>query len=238
MTEDSQGHLNRLIAALPTEVRARLDPHLETVPLTPRTVLAEAGSRPRHAYFLHSGVVCLMAPTRKGHAEAATVGPEGFLGFEAVLGGAIKQRVLVQVGGVASRLPIEVLSDLAEESKAFRDLLLAYVRCFMVQVLQSVACNGLHSVQERCARWLLMTHDRAGADHFEMTHQFLGDLVGMQRPSVSIATGALRRAELIRWVRGKVTILNRPGLESAACECYGIVREAMNENISEATVSR
>ena len=234
MAEDDQSRSNRLIAAMPDALRARLEPHLATAPAhCPGSVLAEADSSPRHAYFPHSGVVCLMAPTRKGHTEAATVGPEGFIGFEAVLGGAVNQRVLVQVEGVAARLPIEVLSDLARDSDAFRALLLAYVRCFMVQVLQSVACNGQHSVQERCARWLLMTHDRAGTDRFEMTHQFLGELVGIQRPSVTIAVGVLQDAGLILWCRGKITVRDRPGLEAAACECYGIVREALNENLPQ-----
>jgi CRP-like cAMP-binding protein len=228
---DDRGHLaNRLIAAMPAEVRARLLPHLEIVPLTPRTVLAESGSLLQYAYFPHTGVICLMAALRKGGAETATVGSEGFIGFEVLLGGmTASQRVLVQVAGVASRLPIAILSALAQENPPLRALLLGYVRYFMIQVLQSVACNGVHSVQERCARWLLMAHDRAGTDSFQLTQEFLAELLGIQRPSVTIVARTLQKARLIRYSRGLIVITDRQGLEEAACECYEMVRKAMSE---------
>jgi CRP-like cAMP-binding protein len=221
---------NRLIAAMPAALIARLDPHLETVRLTPRTVLAESGAPLRHAYFPHTGVICLMAALRKGGAETATVGAEGFIGFEVLLGAAIAvQRVLVQVEGVASRLPIETLAGLARDIAPLRELLLGYVRYFMIQVLQSVACNGAHSVQQRCARWLLMAHDRAGTDSFQLTQEFLAELLGIQRPSVTIVARTLQTQGLIRYSRGLIAITDRAGLEQAACECYGMVRQAMNE---------
>ncbi len=214
---------------MPDSLRARLDPYLEVVPLTPRTVLAESGSPLRHAYFPHAGVICLMAVMRKGGAETATIGQEGFIGFEALLGGnTASQRVLVQVAGIASRLPIEILSEVARDSAPLRDLLLGYVRYFMTQILQSVACNGLHSVHERCARWLLMAHDRAGTDSFQLTQEFLAELLGIQRPSVTIVARTLQTAGLIRYSRGLIAITDRAGLEQAACECYGIVRKVMD----------
>jgi len=230
MAEDFRHRANRLIAAMPGDVRGKLEQHLEIVPLIPRTVLAESGSPLRYAYFPHAGVICLMAALRKGGAETATVGPEGFIGFEVLLGSSTaSQRVLVQVAGVASRLPIEVLSGLARDSATLRDLLLRYIRYFMIQVLQSVACNGLHSVQERCARWLLMAHDRAGTDSFQLTQEFLAELLGIQRPSVTIVARSLQQAGLIRYSRGLIAITDRAGLERAACECYAMVRDAMNE---------
>jgi CRP-like cAMP-binding protein len=137
----------------------------------------------------------------------------------------------VQVGGVASRLPIEILNGLARESAPLRELLLGYVRYFLIQVLQSVACNGLHSVRERCARWLLMAHDRAGTDSFQLTQEFLAELLGIQRPSVTIVARKLQDAGLIRYSRGLIAIIDRQGLEGAACECYEMVRKAMNQTI-------
>jgi CRP-like cAMP-binding protein len=232
MATDDRHHANRLIAAMPDSLRARLDPYLEVVPLTPRTVLAESGSPLRHAYFPHAGVICLMAVMRKGGAETATIGQEGFIGFEALLGGnTASQRILVQVAGIASRLPIEILSEVARDSAPLRDLLLGYVRYFMTQILQSVACNGLHSVHERCARWLLMAHDRAGTDSFQLTQEFLAELLGIQRPSVTIVARTLQTAGLIRYSRGLIAITDRAGLEQAACECYGIVRKVMDDTL-------
>jgi CRP-like cAMP-binding protein len=223
---------NRLIAAMSSDLRSKLIPHLEIVPLTPRTVLAESGSTLRHAYFPHAGVICLMAALRKGGAETATIGPEGFVGFETLLGSqTASQRVLVQVAGSASRLPIDTLTALARENEPLRELLLGYVRYFLIQVLQSVACNGIHSVQERCARWLLMAHDRAGTNSFQLTQEFLAELLGIQRPSVTIVARTLQKAGLIRYSRGLIAITDRPRLEQAACECYEMVRKAMNQTI-------
>jgi CRP-like cAMP-binding protein len=232
MAEDERHQANRLIASMPGELRARLVSHLEIVPLTPRTVLAESGARLSYAYFPHAGVICLMAALNKGGAETATVGPEGFIGFEALLGAdTASQRVLVQVAGSASRLPIETLKELVRELPPLRDLLLYYVRYFLIQVLQSVACNGLHSVRERCARWLLMAHDRAGTDSFHLTQEFLAELLGIQRPSVTVVARTLQKAGLIRYSRGLIAITDRPGLETAACECYDMVRKALDQTL-------
>jgi CRP-like cAMP-binding protein len=228
MAESNRHRADRLIAAIPARQLAQLEPSLEIVPLTPRTVLVESGAQLQHAYFPHGGVICLMAAMRKGGAETATVGPEGFIGFEALLGsGVASQRVLVQVEGTASRLPIQTLTDAAHESASLRGLLLGYVQYFLIQVLQSVACNGLHSVQERFARWLLMAHDRAGTDSFRLTQEFLADLLGIHRPSVTIVARTLQAAGLISYSRGLITITDRKGLEEATCECYDMVRKAL-----------
>ena len=180
-----------------------------------------------------------MAAMRKGGAETATVGPEGFIGFEALLGSRIaSQRVLVQVEGTASRLPIQTLADAAQESASLRGLLLGYVRYFLIQVLQSVACNGLHSVQERFARWLLMAHDRAGTDSFRLTQEFLADLLGIHRPSVTIVARTLQSAGLISYSRGLITITDRKGLEEATCECYDMVRQALHQTPARSVTAR
>jgi CRP-like cAMP-binding protein len=239
MAELDRHRANRLIAAIPARQLAQLAPSLEIVPLTPRTVLVDSGAPLHHAYFPHGGVICLMAAMRKGGAETATVGPEGFIGFEALLGSRIaSQRVLVQVEGSASRLPIHTLADAAQESASLRGLLLGYVRYFLIQVLQSVACNGLHSVQERFARWLLMAHDRAGTDSFKLTQEFLADLLGIHRPSVTIVARTLQSAGLISYSRGLITITDRQGLEEATCECYDMVRQALNQSPARSLPAR
>jgi CRP-like cAMP-binding protein len=239
MAELDRHRANRLIATMPARQLAQLAPNLEIVPLTPRTVLVESGAPLHHAYFPHGGVICLMAAMRKGGAETATVGPEGFIGFEALLGSRIaSQRVLVQVEGAASRLPIQTLADAAHESASLRGLLLGYVRYFLIQVLQSVACNGLHSVQERFARWLLMAHDRAGTDSFRLTQEFLADLLGIHRPSVTIVARTLQAAGLISYTRGLITITDRKGLEEATCECYDMVRQALQQTPSRLVPAR
>ena len=239
MAESNRHRANRLIAALPARQLAQLAPSLEIVPLTPRTVLVESGAPLQHAYFPHGGVICLMAAMRKGGAETATVGPEGFIGFEALLGSRIaSQRVLVQVEGTASRLPIQTLADAAQESASLRGVLLGYVRYFLIQVLQSVACNGLHSVQERFARWLLMAHDRAGTDSFRLTQEFLADLLGIHRPSVTTVARTLQAAGLISYSRGLITITDRQGLEEATCECYDMVRQALQQSPGRSAAAR
>jgi CRP-like cAMP-binding protein len=230
---DRQHRANWLLAAMPARDLTRLTPHMETVPLRPRAILAEAGTPLRYAYFPHGGVICLMATMRHGIAETATVGAEGCVGLEALLGGrTASQRVLVQVGGSASRVAMPELVAATRRSPALQALLLGYVRFFLIQVLQSVACNGLHSVRQRSARWLLMTHDRAGSDSFGLTHQFLAEMLGIQRPSVTLVARALQQAGLIRYSRGALTITNRKGLEAAACECYAIVRHALDATLA------
>ena len=221
---------NQLIRAMAARDRARLAGAMQTVTLRPQSVLAEQHGRLRHAYFPDDGVICLMAAMRRNAVETATVGAEGFVGFEALLGGHIaSQRVLVQMGGTATRLPIDALRAAAQRSPALQALLLGYVRFLLVQAMQSVACNGLHSVRQRCARWLLTAQDRAGTNRFNLTHQFLAEMLGLQRPSVTLAARVLQESRLIRYSRGTVTVLNRKGLERAACECYAIVRQALDE---------
>jgi CRP-like cAMP-binding protein len=222
---------NRLLARMQPGGFAKLVPHLEVVPLTPRDVLVETGAPLRQVYFPHSGVICLMASMRSGVAEMATVGCEGFVGFEAVLGGqAAANRGLVQIAGSASRVSVPALRAAMERSPAIRDLLLRYVRFFLIQALQSVACNTLHDVDARCAQWLLRAQDRGGeAQPLNLTQEFLAEMLGVQRPSVTLVARSLQQAGLIRYSRGVIAITNRKGLEEAACECYGIVRRALDE---------
>jgi CRP-like cAMP-binding protein len=225
MAADERHRGNRLLASLPPASLSRLAPLLDIVALTPGSLLAEPGVPLRHAYFPHAGVICLLAALHDGDIEAATVGPEGFVGTEAVLGDAAAgQRVLVQMAGTASRLPVQALRAELPRNPSLQALLLRYVQCFLAQALQSVACNAAHTMRQRCARWLLLAHDRAGTDSFHLTQEQLAGLLGSQRPSVTIVAGALRRAGLIRYRRGQITVTDRAGLEAASCECYGRVR--------------
>ena len=158
-------------------------------------------------------------------AETGTVGREGFTGSETILGtdDRANSRCLVQIAGEASKLPMNKLRAFLDERPHARQLLLAYTRALFAQVLQSVACNATHSVEQRCARWLLMTHDRAEADSFELTQEFLAVMLSVRRASVNVVGKTFQKRGLIRYSRGNITILDRPGLEAASCECYGIV---------------
>jgi len=222
---------NRLLAAVGTAELDRLAPHLEVVDLAPRTVLVDVGERIKHVYFPHSAVICLMAVMQEsGVAEAATIGSEGMAGTEALLGTATAaNRMLVQVSGAASRIASRHLAGAIHDNAKLRTVLLRYTGAFIVQLTQSVACNSLHKLEERCCRWLLMAHDRAHRDHFEITQEFMAEMLGVHRPTVTIVARTLQKAGLIRYSRGVLTILDRKGLEASACECYGIVRRAHDE---------
>jgi len=225
---------------MPSACLAGLARHLEIVPLTSRSVLFEAGKSLQHVYFPHSGLVCLMACMREGATETAAIGREGFVGFEAVLGGeSCTNQGLVQLAGTASRLPITALRTAMLEYPQIRDLLLRYVRFFVIQALQAVACNTLHEVEERCAKWLLLAHDRdREVDTFHLTQEFLAEMLGVHRPSVTIVARTLQKAGLIQYSRGVIRITDRKGLEEAACECYGVVKRALDEILLPASTPR
>jgi CRP-like cAMP-binding protein len=159
-------------------------------------------------------------------AETGTVGREGFTGSETILGNndTANSRSLVQIAGAATKVPLSTVRAFLDERPHARRLLMAYARALFALVLQSVACNATHSVEQRCARWLLMTHDRAATDTFELTQEFLAAMLGVRRASVNVVGSAFQEAGLIRYSRGKITILDRAGLEAASCECYGIIR--------------
>jgi len=222
---------NRLLAAVGAAELDRLAPHLEIVDLAPRTVLVDVGERIKHVYFPHSAVICLMAVMEEsGVAEAATIGSEGMAGIEALLGmPTAANRMLIQVSGAASRISARHLATAIDDNAKLRVVLLRYIGAFMIQLTQSVACNSLHKLEERCCRWLLMAHDRAHRDRFEITQEFMAEMLGVHRPTVTIVARTLQKAGLIRYSRGVLTILDRNGLEAGACECYGIVRRAHDE---------
>jgi CRP-like cAMP-binding protein len=220
---------NRLLDGLPDPERARLLSQMRTVALRPRQRLYRAGEVVRSVHFPVSGLVSLMTPLLDGRSiETATVGNEGMVGVEAVLGPAPLPNceAMAQVAGESLVVAAEALRAEVERNPRLRELVLAYVVALLAQVSQAVACNGVHEVQQRAARWLLETHDRVGADTFELTHEFLADMLGVTRPSVTIAARTLQEAGLIRYSRGVVTVLDREALEEASCECYRAIRRA------------
>jgi CRP-like cAMP-binding protein len=220
-------HGNRLLARLPPAEYQRLLPRLKLVPLELKHVLYEAGSAIDYAYFPNRGVVSALTVMEDGRAiEVATVGDEGMAGLPLLVGAkTTPNRVIVQVSGDAMRMGANVLMEEVSRDTPLRRLLVLYHSAFQVQVSQAVACNGLHSVHQRCCRWLLMTQDRAHSDVFPMTHEFLAEMLGVRRSTVSEVLEPFQKKGLIRYNRGKCTVLDREGLKAGSCECYRRINE-------------
>jgi len=217
---------NRLLAALPPDDFAALAPDLQPVELDFRQVLHRPDRPIEAAYFVESGMVSMLAPLEEGQTvEVGLIGSEGLVGLPVVLGAdSATTEALVQMQGDALRVPAPELRDAFEASAALRAVVLRYAQAHHAQVAQTAACNGQHAVVERFARWMLMAHDRAGADEFPMTQEFVAMMLGVRRAGISVAAGILQKAGVIRYGYGRVAVLDRAGLEGASCECYGTVR--------------
>jgi CRP-like cAMP-binding protein len=219
---------NRLLHALSPEVYDRLLPDFETIECAVGQVLWQPDTPIRSVFFPRSAVGSILTPlVRDAPVEAATVGHEGMIGIPIVLGVRTSAALAVtQIRGEALRMDSERFREhLAHENGALSTVLLRYAQALQEQTAQTVACNRRHEMEERCARWLLMTADRVGADQFLLTHEFLAAMLGVRRASVTVAAGMLQQAGLIRYSRGKITIVDRPRLEAASCECYRTVRD-------------
>jgi CRP-like cAMP-binding protein len=216
---------NALLAALPDAERALIAPALERVTLEQGQTLQETDRPVSHIWFPHAGVLSTLSTMSDGAmVEVATVGREGMIGLPLVLrANQVAQTVFVQVPGYGDRLPAAAFAALRERLPMLESLLLRYTLAFLTQIAQGSACNRLHPIEARCARWLLMTHDRVDEDTFPLTQEFLGQMLGVTRPSVSVAAGMLQKAGLISYTRGSITVCDRPGLEEAACECYAVI---------------
>jgi CRP-like cAMP-binding protein len=219
---------NRLLDALPDEERMRIRGKMSQVPLRPHDMLMEQGQPMRQVYFPLAGVISLMTPLTKGRAiETATIGNEGMVGVHAFLGGGVLGNALAmgQVSGEMLTLNVDTFRAEVEGEGKLYALMLTYTQALFAQISQAVACNVVHEIQQRTAKWLLETHDRAaGADTFDLTQEFLADMLGVTRPSVSVAARTLQNAGLITHRRGSISVLDRLALEEASCECYGVVR--------------
>jgi CRP-like cAMP-binding protein len=217
--------VNQLIAGMPNKQRKQFLAECEPVDLFFGEVLCEPDERYRSAYFPLTGFISLVAVIR-GHPplEMGLIGNEGMLGATLVLGVAVAPlRAVVQGSGSAWRVSSAYLQSALREGPGLLQLLNRYLFVLMAQLSQTAACTRFHEIDARLARWLLMTHDRAHADHFHLTHQYLADMLGVQRSAVTIAAGVLQRKRLISYTRGEINILSRTGLEAASCECYAAV---------------
>lgn len=216
---------NRLIDRLPRMERRRVLDSCEPVDLVFGAVLSEADKPYRHVYFPLSGFISLVeAVDRHQPLEMGLVGNEGMLGATLVLAvNASPLRAVVQGSGTGLRMTAAEFRRRLLDCPGLLRKINRYVYVLMAQLSQTAACTRFHEVEARLARWLLMTHDRAHADHFHLTHEFLADMLGVQRSAVTIAAGTLQRRQLISYTRGEIRILSRSGLEAVSCECYGAV---------------
>jgi CRP-like cAMP-binding protein len=216
---------NQLLAALPAKDYARLRSGLATVPMKLKQILWEPNRPIEAVYFPIDAVASILALTDGHTVEVGTIGNEGLVGLPVFLGATTSPlRALVQVAGRGVRLDLAVFRREARREGRLRQLLERYTEAFMTQVSQTTACNRAHSVKQRLARWLLIVRDRVNRNEFPLTHEFLGQMLGVRRATVSETAAALQRVKLISYHRGVITIRNRPGLERAACECYRLVR--------------
>jgi CRP-like cAMP-binding protein len=214
--------VNRLIDDLPQEARSRLLKLCEPVELEFGMIVCEADQRLKHVYFPLTCFISLVAKVADHPPlEIGLIGNEGMLGATlALCVDDARLRGIVQGSGSALRMTATQLKRELRGSPALRRVLKRHLYVLMVQLSQSAVCGRFHEIMARLARWLLLTHDRAHADHFRLTHQYLADMLGVQRSAITIAAGALQRKKLISYKRGKIFIVSRRGLESASCECY------------------
>lgn len=217
---------NRLLASLGAADFARLKPHLKPVDLTYKQSLYEAGQTIKFIYFLEAGVASNVHVMANGDAaEIGVVGNEGLVGVPVLVGDVQSPTAMyMQVAGGGLRMKAKALAAEMEKNTSLRTRLLHYAHAYLNLVGQTAACAHFHDLQQRCARWLLMTHDRMHTDHFTLTQEFLAMMLGVRRAGVTVAAGALQSKGLIRYTRGAVTILDYDGLRNRSCECYDVSR--------------
>ena len=221
MLQSKLPHRNRLLARLPEKERRPFIARCDEVDLSLEEVLAEAGKPLAHAYFPIDCFISQVTPTEGMSLELSLVGNEGMFGLPLALGVPISNvNAIVQGGGKGLRMSAAEFSRQLEASKQLRKCIGTYTFVTLVQFGQTAACNRFHVVKERLARWLLMSSDRAHSSEFTVTHAFLAYMLGVRRVGVTVAAGALQADHLIRYSRGKLTVLDRKGLEAASCACY------------------
>jgi CRP-like cAMP-binding protein len=226
---------NHLLAALPTAEYERLAPHLELVPLLLGASLYEPGGQLRHAYFPTTAIVSLLYVLESGSsAEIAGVGNEGILGISLFMGGdTTPSSAVVQSAGHSYRLPGRLLKEEFNRAGLLHRLLLRYTQALLTQMCQTAACNRHHSIEQQLCRWLLLTLDRLPSNELVMTQELVASALGVRREGITEAAGNLQRAGVIRYRRGHITVLERSGLETGACECYTVVKKEMDRLLSD-----
>jgi CRP-like cAMP-binding protein len=227
---------SKLLASLSEPERDRLTPYLQTVQLKSGQGLLEAGEPIENVWFPHDSVTSTVVDTPEGATiEVGLMGLEGLVGLSLLMGAARSNTtVIVQIPGTATQMQAaDFLTHIvAPRGEAFQQML-RYADAFMAMVAQTAACNSLHGVDERLARWILMTHDRIGRNEMPLTQEFLAYMLGVRRASVSVAAGSLQKLGLISYTRGQVTVVDRERLEETACACYGIVRAITDQLFSD-----
>jgi len=224
-----EGIRNQLLAALPPDDQKRIALAVEVVPLTLKEMLHKPGERLTHVYFPGGGFCSAVAVLEDGRMiEVATIGREGMVGIVAVLGGHSTSSSAAIVQGASAtcyRMTVDALRDELDRRGALYDILTDYAEALIGFIMQSTACNAVHTVEQRLARWLLMAHDRMESDDFPLTQEFAAMMLGATRPTVSIVAATLQHAGLITYFRGQVRIVNRQRLEATSCECYRAATE-------------
>ncbi|MET0681929.1 MAG: Crp/Fnr family transcriptional regulator [Casimicrobiaceae bacterium] len=226
---------NQLLAALPATDYERLAPHLERVPLMLGEVLYEPGGQLQHVYFPTTSIVSLLYVLESGaSAEIAGVGNEGVLGISLFMGGnTTPSSAVVQTAGHGYRLRAKLLQEEFSRGGLMQRLLLRYTQALLTQMCQTAACNRHHSVEQQLCRWLLLTLDRLPSNELVMTQELVAGALGVRRESITEAAGNLQRAGILRYRRGHISVLERPGLEAGACECYAVVKKELARLLSD-----
>jgi CRP-like cAMP-binding protein len=226
---------NHLLAALPAAEFGRLSPYLELVPMPLGETLYESGGRLQHVYFPTTSIVSLLYVLEDGaSAEIAVVGNEGILGISLFMGGeTTPSRAVVQSAGHGYRLEAQLLKREFNRAGPVLRLLLRYTQALITQMTQTAVCNRHHSVEQQLCRWLLLSLDRLSANSLIMTQELIANMLGVRREGVTEAAGDLQRAGLIRYSRGHIEVLDRPGLEKAVCECYAVVKTEFDRLLSD-----
>jgi len=223
---DKALHRNQLLGAFEPAALGRIERHLQPVSMKLGTVVCEAGGLLTHAYFPQGSVLSILTVLENGSAvECANIGREGAFGIFAAMYSRVSfSQCIVQLEGAMLRCPIEPLQNEFETSKHMQNLLVSFSETLLSQVTQTVACNALHTIEERMCRWLLMMHDRAEGEPLTYTHEFLAHILGANRTSITHAAQSMQTNGLISYRRGVMQVLDRTGMEKASCECYEVVR--------------
>ncbi len=230
---------NHILAALPAAELDRLTPHLELKPMALGEALYESGGRLHYVYFPTTSIVSLLYVMEDGaSSEIAVVGNEGILGVSLFMGGeTTPSRAVVQSAGYGYRLRAQLLKQEFSRGADMMQLLLRYTLALITQMAQTAVCNRHHSVEQQLCRWLLLSLDRLSTLELTMTQELIANMLGVRREGVTDAAGKLQRAGLIRYSRGRITVLDRPKLEQAVCECYAVVKKEVDRLLSELPVA-
>jgi CRP-like cAMP-binding protein len=226
---------NRILSNLPREEFVRLLPHMEHVQIEREEILYNAGDDVQYAYFPNSGMISLLSTTEAGSTiEVAMIGDEGVVGIPVILRmNKIPYDAMIQISIDAIKIRGNVLREEFDRGGEFQDRMLRYIHTLVAQISQSAVCNRFHTVEKRLCRWLLVAHDRVKSETLDLTQEIIAHMLGTPRTGVTMAAVALQRAGVITYSRGRITILNRPRMESMTCECYQIVKESVDSYLED-----